>query len=281
MAYAFNEGDRSVTTGTRGLVDFKVLARFGLVATIGLTAAHAGDADRVTPTPEFRPGLWQMTLDGQKEGSLFCVSADPKAIAAETSILSLIAPPQSPSENCTQTVTNPRQNEVSYKVSCTRDGRSSTSEGSIVYHSPTYRTATMIGVDQSGQDVSQYRIAVSYLWLGTDCAPAEKARQAENDAYRAQAPARAAFYQRVQTEGASLVARDPRVIAVTGGTPSVGHGSSVRGGSPTSIPFVGLIFKATGAGGEAWARVKISGSLEAPVLSVEAVGSSLQDVGPD
>ena len=276
-----NVSDRSVATGTRGLVDFKVLARFGLVATIGLTTAHAGDADRVTPTPEFRPGLWQMTLDGQKEGSLFCVSADPKTSAAETSILSLIAPPQSPSEHCTQTVTHPRRNEVSYKVSCTRDGGSSTSEGSIVYHSPTYRTATMIGVDQSGQDVSQYRIVASYLWLGTDCAPAEKARQAENDAYRAQAPARAAFYKLAQEEGASLVAHDPRVVAATGGTPSVGVGSSIRGGSTTSIPFVGLIFKATGPGGEAWARVKISGSLESPMLSVEAVGSNVQDVSGD
>lgn len=276
-----NARDRSVTTGTRRLVDLVLLARYGLVASISLTTACAGDADLVQPTPEFQPGLWQVTLDGQKGDMLLCVSNDPKTLAAQRWMLSLIAPPQSPSEHCTQTVTHPRRNEVSYNVSCARDGESSTSEGSIVEHSPTYITVTMKGVDPSGPETSQYQISANYRWLGTDCAPAEKARQAENDAYRAQAPARAAFYKLAQEEGASLVAHDPRVVAATGGTPSVGVGSSIRGGSTTSIPFVGLIFKATGPGGEAWARVKISGSLESPMLSVEAVGSNVQDVSGD
>jgi hypothetical protein len=102
-------------------------------------------------------------------------------------------------------------------------------------------------------------------------------RKEESDAFHAQRLAVHAFYERTTAAGKELVAIDPRVALITGESPTVDGGDPERRRNRAGLPAVGYIFHAEGAKGEAWAKVRITGSVSAPELSVERVGRSWKE----
>jgi len=101
--------------------------------------------------------------------------------------------------------------------------------------------------------------------------------QAETAAVDAQRPMVEAFYERTKAAGMEMVAKDPHIALITGERPAVSGGDPERRPNRADLPVVSYIFHAVGANGEAWAKVRINGTIDAPAVSVERIGRSWKE----